>query len=77
MKPNTPEPPTIARRGNWPCAYMLLYESEQLLDDFFGPQFEAQLGSRSSRNRDMPVVGAHQQQQRRSDNNMANAADRR
>ena len=31
------EPPTNRRSLGWPCAYMLLYESEDLLEDFFGP----------------------------------------
>jgi len=35
------EPPMNSRRSHgWPCAYMLLYESEDLLDEFFMPQIE-------------------------------------
>ena len=31
------EPPNKSgTRHGWPCAYMLLYESEELLDEFFG-----------------------------------------
>ena len=31
------EPQTNRRSLGWPCAYMLLYESEDLLEEFFGP----------------------------------------
>ena len=32
------EPPQNRRGLGWPCAYMLLYESEELLDEYFTPQ---------------------------------------
>ena len=35
------ESPMNRRSSGWPCAYMLLYESEDLLDEFFIPQIEA------------------------------------
>ena len=34
------EPPNGRRSMGWPCAYMLLYESEDLLNEFFIPQIE-------------------------------------
>jgi len=40
------EPPMNRRSSGWPCAYMLLYESEDLLDEYFIPQIES--GSREA-----------------------------
>ena len=48
------EPPMNRRSSGWPCAYMLLYESEDLLDEFFLPQIEAS-GSREA------IIAARQQ----------------
>ena len=31
------EPPQNRRSQGWPCAYMLIYESEELLAEFFDP----------------------------------------
>ena len=31
------EPPQNRRSMGWPCAYMLIYESEELLAEFFDP----------------------------------------
>ena len=42
------EPPLSRRGGGWPCAYMLIYESEDLLNEFFGPQIAVQQSQSSS-----------------------------
>ena len=43
------EPPINRRSQGWPCAYMLLYESEDLLNEFFSPHFEQQAQGKDSR----------------------------
>ena len=36
------EPPLNRRTMGWPCAYMLLYESEELLNGYFRPMIAAE-----------------------------------
>jgi len=51
------EPPLNAGRSNgWPCAYMLLYESQEVLDEYFGLQVN-QPAATNSANRGRPNEG--------------------
>lgn len=34
------EPPNSRRSGGWPCAYMLLYESDEVLSEYFDKQID-------------------------------------
>lgn len=68
------EPPMNRRSSGWPCAYMLIYESEDLLDEFFMPNSEGsgsrQASSASRQQSGAKIDGAVGAKDRGSKNNL-------
>ena len=49
--------PSTAKRTGWPCAYMLLYESEDMLKEFYIDELRDQSGvPQSNDSRQQPHV---------------------